>query len=408
MARAGMALSLILSLSLVLAGCWDSREVEELGIIHGIAVESAENGRVRVIFQYINTSVQSGGGGGNNTAFQKPYRNQVVEGDSFYDAIKQLSNETLSRRFFGHNQVLIVSEQFARERGMIEIFDYLIRDPQFRSSVWLVVGRGSDMVSLLDIPGVVTPTPTQRISNLLRNQSRTSTYAPLRLGDFIRVLESSGEQPFTAAIEVRPNASLPDVPGHGVANGQVPEPAYNIAINGTALFKDDKMVGWLNQEESRGLLWLRGQVKQGQIKFSLPEGSKGLMSNEIYTAKTRIKPVVSNGQIIMKVKIDAETVVEEITADVPMDRPEDIKRLEQAQDQAIYREIQAALNAAQKQLQVDVFGFGEAIHREYPQQWQEMKPVWDELFPELQVELEIKSTILHTNLISRSPSSGTE
>lgn len=181
-----------------------------------------------------------------------------------------------------------------------------------------------------------------------------------------------------------------------------------MAINGTALFKDDKMVGWLNQEESRGLLWLRGQVNRGQIKFSLPEGSKGLMSNEIYTAKTKIKPVVSNGQIIMKVKIDAETVVEEITADVPMDRPEDIKRLEQAQDQAIYREIQAALDAAQKQLQVDVFGFGEAIHREYPQQWQEMKPVWDELFPELQVELEIKSTILHTNLISRSPSSGTE
>lgn len=404
MIRASAVLSLLLSLSLVMAGCWDSREVEELGIIHGIAVEPADNGRVRVIFQYINTSVQSsGGGGGNNAAFQKPYRNQVVEGDSFYDAVKQLPNETISRRFFGHNQILILSEQFARERGISEIVDYVIRDPQFRSSAFLLVGRGSDMVSLMDIPSAVAPTPTQRISNLLRNHYLTSTYAPLRLGEFVRVFESAGEQPFTAAIEIRPNASLPDAANHGIWDGQIPEPAYNVAINGTALFKGDKMVGWLNQEESRGLLWLRGEVRRGRILFPLPDGGAGIMSTEIYKAASKAKPYISEGKIIMKVKIEAETVVEEITNGVAMDRPEDIKRLEEAQNQAIYREVQAALNAAQKQLQVDVFGFGEAIHRVYPQQWREMKSGWEEIFPGLQTDIEVKSTILHTNLISRPP-----
>lgn len=409
MLKPGILLSLVLILSLLLAGCWDSREVEELGIIHGIAVESAENGQVRVIFQYINTSVQSGAGsGGNNAAFQKPYRNQVVEGDSFYDALKQLPNETIARRFFAHTQVLIVSEQFARERGITEISDYLARDPQFRSSVWLLVGRGADMICLMDIPGIVAPTPTQRITNLLRIHKLTSTYGLLRLGEFIRVMETAGEQPFTAAIEVRTNASLPDDPGHGILDGQVPEPYYNLAMNGTALFKEDMMVGWLNQQESRGLLWLRGEVKQGRIKFPLPDGSVGIMSNEIYKATTKTKPYMSNGKLVMGVKIDVETAVEEMTGDAPIDKPDDVKKLEEAQNQAIYSDIQAALNTAQKQLHVDVFGFGEAIHRAYPQQWQEMKSEWEEIFPELEVDLEIKSTIVHTNLISRSTTSGTQ
>ncbi len=400
-----LVICLVFFMILVLAGCWDSREVEELGIISGIAIEAAENNRVRVVFQYINTSVQSGqGSGGSQAALQKPYRNQVTEGDTFYDALKQLPNETIARRFFAHSEILIISEQFARERGITEISDYMDRDPQFRGNAFLLVGRGNDMVSLMDTAGTISSTPTHRLNNILRHQDLTSTYGLLRLADFNRVLDSGYEQPFTGLVEQHPSLSRPDAPGHGLLDGQVPEPAYDLAINGTALFKEDKMVGWLNQEESRGLLWLRGEVKQGRIKFSLPDDNEGIILTEIHQAKTRVKPYINDGEVIMDVKIDVKSVVEEVTGRTPLDMADDLERLEEAQNQAVLKEVEAALNIAQRQLQVDAFGFGEIVHRRYPRQWQEMKYNWADIFPGLQVQVEVKSTILHTNLTSHSAS----
>ena len=55
MIKRSVVLTLLLCVSLFANGCWDAREVEELGIVHGIGVESADNNRVRVIFQHINT-----------------------------------------------------------------------------------------------------------------------------------------------------------------------------------------------------------------------------------------------------------------------------------------------------------------------------------------------------------------
>jgi spore germination protein KC len=405
MMKQSVVLILLLCASLLLTGCWDRREVEELGIVHGIAIESAGNNRIRVVFQYINTSIQGGGGGGgsgeNTITFQKPYRNQVIEADSVYDAVKQLPQETVARRFFAHTEVLIVSEEFARERGITEISDYISRDPQFKPNIWLLVGRGKDMASLMDTPGVISPIPTLRVSNVLEHQDVVSSYAPLRLGEFIRTLECTSEQPFTAVLEATPNPSRPVEAGHGILDGQVPEPANRLAINGTALFKNDKMVGWLNQQESRGLLWLRNEVKQGIIKFSLPGVENGMAATEIYRTHTKVTPVLKNGQIIVNVKIDAETVVQEVTRSFPMDDTEDIQKIEEAQNQAVIREVQSALDKAQKQMQVDPFGFGQAIHHKYPELWQQMRPDWDEVFPEIPVNLEVNTTIRLTNLTSR-------
>jgi spore germination protein KC len=408
MIKRSVVLTLLLCVSLFANGCWDAREVEELEIVHGIGVESADNNRVRVIFQYINTSVQGGAqqSGGSTTTFQKPYRNQVIEADSIYDAIKQLPKETIARRFFAHTEVFIVSEEYVRNRGIAEISDYVGRDPQFRPNVWLLVGRGKDLTSLMDTPGIISPIPTQRVTSVLEHHDLVSAYAPLKLGEFIRYLQSGSTQPFTAIIEFLPGPSRPAEAGHGILAGQVPEPAYKLDLNGTALFKNGKMVGWLDQKESRGLLWLRGEVKQGEIRFPLPGVAGGSVATEINKTKTKVKPVLRNDELIIFVEINAQTVIQEVTSSFPVDK--EIKKLEDAQNQAVVREVQSVLDKAQKQLQVDAFGFGEAVHREYPRQWQQMKSDWDEIFPGIQVQLEVKTKIVGTNLTSRPVDVGSD
>jgi len=60
--------------------------------------------------------------------FEKAYRNAVVEGDTIYDALNQLTMKAATKRNLSHTTLFIVSEDLARERGVKDILDFLERD----------------------------------------------------------------------------------------------------------------------------------------------------------------------------------------------------------------------------------------------------------------------------------------
>ncbi len=395
-------LLMLIVLAELLTGCWDSREVEELGIISGIAVDLTEDGRMRTVFQFVNTAVLSKGSSGRGLEFEKAYRNVAIDADNLFDAMKQLSLQTTVRRFFAQTEILLVSENFAQSRGMAELIDYFLRDPQIRPNTWVVITQ-DDVAELMDIGGRINPVPTYLLADLLKQHALVSSYAPLRLGEFNRIMQSPSSHPFTACVEVAPNHALPAENGHGINNGMVPEQPKLMAVTGTAVFRKDKMAGWLDQQQSRGLLWLRGEVKNGQIKFPIPGREDKTMSVEILEARSKLEPRIENGQFVMEVKIKVSSAVEQMTAYYPLDESESLKELEEAQSQAVAAEIQSALDKAQKQYQLDIFGFGEAVHRSHPEEWQQIKDNWSDIFPGVQVRLEIHSTIRHTNLTSSPP-----
>ncbi|MGQ9497896.1 MAG: Ger(x)C family spore germination protein [Desulfotomaculales bacterium] len=57
-----LALALLSLLILTLTGCWDLREVEDLGYVMAMAVDRASGNKVRVIVQIPNPRVVGGGG----------------------------------------------------------------------------------------------------------------------------------------------------------------------------------------------------------------------------------------------------------------------------------------------------------------------------------------------------------
>ncbi|MCL5290416.1 MAG: Ger(x)C family spore germination protein [Firmicutes bacterium] len=387
-------------------GCWDHREVERLGIVMATGVDLAPEGRVRVIVQNINPGAlgkgMAGGMGGITGTSNKPYLNRSIEGETMFDAIRELSRQTPRQLFFAHNQVILISEKLVRERGVREVMDFFERNPQIRRTTWLLVGKG-DMNALMDEPGRLEGSPAQRIFGIISERELSSQYAAQRLGDFLETMESESTQPYTAVLERIPNKAVTEEHKNRLAEGHIAEPHQNMIINGTAVFRRDKMAGWLNSKESRGLLWIRGKVKGGIIEIPGPEGKGGSISLEILRSKTKMKPELRDGSIYMSVSIKEESNLGEATVPLDLTKPEIVKELEDIQNQAIRKEIESALTRAQQDLRVDVFGFGEAVHRQYPRQWKEMKKNWQDLFPAVQVEVEVDSKIRRTGMITKPP-----
>ncbi|OAT85560.1 Ger(x)C family spore germination protein, partial [Desulfotomaculum copahuensis] len=350
-----------------------------------------------------------GGTGGRGGGGRKSYRNLAVVEKTVFDAIRQLSMLTPRRLYFAHNQVIVLSEQLVRHRGVNEILDFFDRNPQIRRDNWVLVARGK-VGDIMDAPPGIETTPAQRITGEINNREQSSFFSPTRLGDFIQMLEEPATEPYTAMVGLLPNPAVSKVafdPG-----GPGPEPAHDVKLVGTAVFRRDRLAGWLDERETRGLLWVRGQVQGGPVKFPSPHDPHKDVAVDILRAGrggSKLEPVLQDGRPGMRIKIKTRVnLVETQDLHLDLDKPEVIEELQKQLEKTIREEVMAAVTRLQEDYHADCFGFGSAFHRKYPAFWRQAYLQWQDVFPAIPVEVEVNAVIRRTGLVTRPmrPGSG--
>ena len=400
---------LILAVTLSQPGCWDYQEVEKLGIVSAIALDQAPDGRVRVTVQTVNPRFLVGGTGDGGTSAMglaaRGFQNSSAEGDTVIDCIRLLSLETPRRLYFAHSDIILISEELARHRGIEELVDYFYRDPRIRGSNRVLVAR-SDISSILETPGELTALPSHVIVSIIENQKISSYYPDMQLGDFLDLFEAEGDDAFVGLVQVAPSEaetrsktakSFADDDGGRKPIGSV------FKLGGTAVFSGSKLAGLLDERESRGLLWVRGKIKGGVITVPCGKGGGGedtRLALEILRSSSKIKPDFTGGELSVTVEIKVKVGIRESECYEELDRPEVLSAVEQLLAGAVRDEVEAALIKAQQEYRSDAFGFGEAVHRKYPGMWKEIKGNWrEEIYPFLPVYIDVEGEIARVGMI---------
>jgi spore germination protein KC len=173
-----------------------------------------------------------------------------------------------------------------------------------------------------------------------------------------------------------------------------------LQYSGIAIFKEDKLVDWLNETESKGFNFTQGKVKNSVGSVECRKGGEAVY--ELVRTNAKIKGKVVKGKPQISVEIYAEGNIGEAQCDLDLANPQSIHDLELRAEKRIEQIVEAALKKAKK-YKVDIFGFGEAIHRTNPAAWQGMKKNWEEeWFPELRVDVHVDARIRRTGTISNS------
>ena len=168
-------------------------------------------------------------------------------------------------------------------------------------------------------------------------------------------------------------------------------------MSGTAVFdRDMKMVGILNKRESRGLLWVLGEVRGGIIVVTDPD--QCTYSLEILEATSKIIPQYKDGKPTITVQIKGSSNLGETSCTEDLNKPEAWQFMESLQNEATCQEVTAALAKAQE-LKADVFGFGDAFYKKHLRVWRELESNWQEIFPTLEVNIIVESTVKRPGLI---------
>lgn len=125
----------------------------------------------------------------------------------------------------------------------------------------------------------------------------------------------------------------------------------NTVISGSAVFRKDKLVGWLDDAETRGALWLRNELKTSvvTVEISKDKGGGNISAMAVRKA-TKIKPILRDRKLRIQGDIYMENTVYENNSSLDMSDPKIIQYVEQELELETKRRIQSTIEKAQKHL----------------------------------------------------------
>jgi spore germination protein KC len=382
-----ITLILIIQMLTQTACVGNKKQIQKLYIVVALGIDLNSDGRYEVTMQVLNPSStpnQTSDSRGT-TGSSSDVLIYSGKGDSFYDAVFEASKTMSKVQHFGHLKYIVIGEALAQGEQEF-LTDSLIRNEEIRLNTPLLItkGRASEIVSAKTNEGLI---PAIVVDDLSQRQViigyRPFTY----LLDIINSLGSKTTAPVLGVIElVKPEDKLG---------------SETFKLSGTAVFKKSKLIGYLNDRETRGFSWINGKIEVGNITLTCP--TLGKVSLEILRASSKIKPVVDESSVSLEIKIKTSSVVRAINNPTdPVKEPEIMDEIGRAANKAVEEEVKLALAAARDNLGADIFGFGEKVHASYPKEWSNMEKDWDSIYRDMNIKVVVESKIRSTGSILKS------
>lgn len=395
--RLAVLLAVTIASCTLLTGCWSAREIDQLAFIAAMGVDKEDD----VVKLTVQVVVGGGGGGGEGEGAGAPVWVTSVTGNSLSEAVFNLNRVISKTPFWSHSFVLVIGEELARD-GIGIVLDWVGRDRQVRDKLLVAVAIGT-AEDILKVEPKMTQLPAEYIEQLLRLGAKTGCIPdPHLLPMRIAYANRPGMQIQMPLIQPQPQddtggGSGGENPAEESNGGGAEQKAESIELKGTAVFKDDKMVGTLDLRESRGVAWLTGQVSGTLIAINREEGQVTQQAN---FAQVKYRLRGDQEDVILEARVTQDGVLNAwpLASDHGI-TPTILAQLEEDLVREIESEIRAALDKLQSEFNSDAVGLGERLRRLDANLYKGLD--WDEAFPVLQLSTSIEASFRRIGLIKR-------
>lgn len=384
---------ILIILNFILTGCWDKRELNELAITLALGIDKVEGeDEYEVTAQVVvpsAVSMKDGTGGTAVTLFTE-------NGETVYEALRRMTKVSPRKIYPGHLQMLIIGEELAKE-GIGESLDLLARDWELRPDFYVVVAKDVTAREILNVTTDLESIPASKMFAGLKVSEKAwaGTYG-VTLDELIVDLISEGKEAVLTGIQLAGNKQI----GSTQQNIESISKPAQIKYDNLAVFKEDRLMGWLTEQDSRGYSGITNSVKSTVTSISCPNEGKSTI--EVTNFHSKIEGNIVHGKPEVNIHTKAEGNVGEVRCKIDLKNPESIQELEKIYEKEATRIINETIDVLQQEYQSDIFGFGEAIHRSNPQEWNQIKENWDEEFSDLTVNVKVDMKIRLTGTVNSS------
>lgn len=387
------ALLFLLVTSLIfVAGCWNSKELNTLAIAVGMGID--KNGdQYKVSVQVVEPGEVAGKKGGGKT----PVILFQATSTNILEALRKITTESPRKVYMSHLRILVFGESLARE-GIGKVLDFISRDHEMRQDFFIVVARQTTAENTLKVLTHLEKIPAFKLFSTLRTSQ--DTWAPtttVTLDKLISEIVSEGSQPVLTGLRIDGEQET----SGDMKNVLSIDSPMKLRYSGMAVFNGDKQIGWLNEDEGATYTFVNNKVKSTVGSISCPHG-EGRVTFEVIRSKTKVYGSVSDEQPKIDIEIRPEVNLAEVQCALDLTKTETIDKLEKLVNQKLENYVITNIKKVQKDFKVDIFGFGEVIHRSEPKAWKRLKHNWDQTFINMPVTVKVTHQIRHLGTIFNS------
>jgi spore germination protein KC len=392
-----LVLILIFFLSTVLTSCWGKRELSEYGMVVAIGLDKDPiSGQVILTSQVARpTSLRK-----EAAAKEAPIQLNTSSGSTVFEAIRNAMKKYDRQQFYSHCKVIVIDEKFARD-GIMASLDVITRQYEFRDSVRLIISKNSFAKDILGFKRGNESLQGMYLYKIINQQVFNPGFTNIDLLDFIKKESGEGINPVIGVMGVQKEITLPVEEAKAAQEN-------SIAAEGAAVFKKDKLVGFLDSKETQALNWILGKVKSGVINVQSPGDKSKLVALEIKKANSKIIPQIIDKKISFNIQINLESSIAEDEGTSDVSKLEVNAKMEEEQNNYIKNEINNVIKKVQGDYASDIFGFGVSFSKKYPKEWKRLKKDWDATFTHVNYTIKVNSSIGRIGVVKKPISAPSE
>lgn len=386
----------LIVLALLLSSCFDMRELNQLALVMAVGIDKSPEDPARfVVTIQIARPGATGEGRGGSAGGEAPVFTASADGDTIFAAIRNLAQFTSRRIMWAHNNVVIIGRSLAEE-DITPVIDFFTRNQELRLRTWVVVARDAPARDLVTAKTGMEDIPANSISALFRYAALPGESVRTDMAALTAAFFSADLNPVISAMRLTERAiPIADRPGEHGGN-------LEAELRGTAIIQGKRLVGFVEEDAGRGLLWLRGEMRNATVTIPCPGPTGKSMAVEIRGPQVKVHAQIRQGKPHFRVAVQSQGWLTEQGCTTPQYDTMSLKAYaEEHFARQVEEQIREALRVLQEDLRTDAIKFGNKLHAQQPGWWRQNQDRWSEIFPEVPVEVSVTTDLPKMGLYNR-------
>ena len=336
---------LLIFLTFVCTGCYNYKELNELGIVSAMGI-SKDGDLYNLDIQLVNV-LDSEKSGLNKS----PITVISGQGETIFEAARSMNRKT-SKVFFLADVDYVFLDQSVLNDGLDEIIDFLIRDT--RLSLNFLVVTSTENKSL-DILSSISHFDTNSANNLydavMNSETRYGGINSLHVRELINNYYAKGKY------TIFPNVYIKDTRKSSENDSLEDSKSESyVEVKNMVFFKDKEAIE-LTDEETKGVNFLRNKIKNATLTI---ECDGGYFTIETLESKMKLKSKLNIDQLNVKGNVGAEIVYYGCKDN--LDNADVLKSISKKAEKEVESYITKAFNKSKK-YNYDFLGLGNYIYK---------------------------------------------
>jgi germination protein, Ger(x)C family len=350
MSRFRMSILTICLFPLLLTGCWDLKDLQEINYLTAIGFDLVD-GQFTVYGQMLDFTSVAKIEGGKSGAI--PVWVGKGHGKTLIHAIDDLYRTSQLRIFYGHVNAIVIGEKVLKDKTKMEQLEqFFSRYYELRFTPW-IFGTSEDIGSIFSATSVFDLSPEISVLHQpMESFKQRSIFTPQSVRTY--ALETN---------EPNRTVLLPTISFSKGKWTKSDRPEQLLTINGAYAMGGDELLGWFPADRMLGLAWVNPEAYRGPLE--LYDGKELVAGFSIEKPKVTINPRVRGGKAEYNMKVNLSG-----TINILMIQTTEAD-LEREAAKLIQKQIRELYNEGLKH-KADVLNLRTSLYRKNNREWKKL------------------------------------